>query len=415
MNHVSLSEQAEARVKVTSYKWQPSSISDKELTLNQTVSTKTWLNLSPPWVPLQLLMLSMVNTFSIETLAKLGQVITAIMISLEFSANLFGEILREVHSTFLGAQGNHFPGFNGSKPNLLMDHMKACTTIVLGCPSFAPPALQNLWYNQLCTFAGIHDADIKEEKLEVKEITKGLEFSTHLDAITLSGGLIYTIPTNTKNESHKLNEAEHGRKMYKKHTYNKHSNDAPIDIESSRLLKPYKWPLASKIYSGALYGHRLMPDFGRPLFTLKKAKPVQPDWRDVDGTLIVAWKNFSLMHPGTLIVTNISIWVHVLIAKNPKLPKCKVYQAIINSLKVVAKSEIPVATPVATLMGSKGSLGPHPTSAALKAFDGIGSSSKGPSMISRPANEAMGFNFAPYNNDMVSDDDTTTQKKSKIA
>ncbi|KAJ4489697.1 hypothetical protein C8J55DRAFT_557589 [Lentinula edodes] len=338
--------------------------------------------------------------------------------SLEFSANLFGEILGEVHGTFIGAQGNHFPGLNGNRPNQLTDHSKACRTIVLGCPSFAPAALKNLWYNQLCTFAGIRDADIKEEKrsldtVEVKEITKGLDSSTHLDAITLSGGLIYELPIKPKNDSRKLNEAEHGRKMYKKRAYNEHNNDAPIDIESSRLLKPYKWPLASEIYCGALYDHRLMPDFGGPLFALKKAKPVQPDWRDVDGSLIVPWKNFSLLRPGTLVVANISIRVHVLIAKNPKLPKRKVYQAIINSLKVVAKSDVPVATPVAALMGTEGSLSPRRTSAALKAFDAIGSSSKCSSTMNKPTNEANAFDFLPSDEDMVDDNNTIAHKKSK--
>lgn len=66
---------------------------------------------------------------------------------------------------------------------------------------------------------------------------------------------------------------------------------------------------------GAEYDHRLMPDFGGPVFTLDKAKLVQPNWQNVKNDFITPWMNYDQLRPGVLVVANIGIRVYVLTPK----------------------------------------------------------------------------------------------------
>ncbi|KAJ3853200.1 hypothetical protein EV368DRAFT_64302 [Lentinula lateritia] len=247
--------------------------------------------------------------------------------SAEYSGNVFREILGQAHSTFVGARGNHYPGPKASKIN-------------------------------------------------VKEIVKSITPGHSTDAITLTGSLMYSAPK----QSHTVNNRAAGEplsvtsQLYKKRPLS--VADGPANMDSDEDINQCHavvWPSESKIYLGAEYDHRLMPDFGGRLFALKRAKLLQPDWRDINGRLIVPWNNHSSLRPGTLVVANISIRTFTVRSRGPHQPERKVYQALINHLQVVAESDIHVLVPtplsVTTVEGQSLVILGHDSGAA--AFDAL--------------------------------------------
>ncbi|KAJ4464239.1 hypothetical protein C8J55DRAFT_567020 [Lentinula edodes] len=264
--------------------------------------------------------------------------------SKEFNGNVFGEILSEAHGTAVGARGNHFPRNNSQSVNQITDSTKARCNIVLGCPSNAPSRLKDLWHNQLCTLRSISDADRQQDPLDVenvhaKHIVQNNGATSDFDAIVLTGGLMYMVCDNENNGD---NEREHAYQANinpkkRKITSLKGPDDESLErvVDRQHLLYP----------NGAMYDYRLMPDYGGRMFALSKAHLVQPNWRQLDGSLIKPWNNYLQLSAGTLIVVNISIRMHVLQPKSKKQTTRRVYQAIINFLKVVADSDIPVTCP----------------------------------------------------------------------
>ncbi|KAJ3850139.1 hypothetical protein EV368DRAFT_66849 [Lentinula lateritia] len=276
----------------------------------------------------------------------------------EYSGNLFGEILGQAHGTFVGARGNHYPGPNASKPNQITDNTKTRCSIVLGCPSFAPVHLKDIWHNQLCTFIDIYKSEADSVNMaNVKEIVKPISPGQDADAITLTGGLMYTIPKRKNLLKERVSSDSQpavARSFKKRPLTGQDMQTARIDsnlgtrhndVSKGVQPDPPVWPSDREIYPGAEYDHRLMPDFGGQLFALNRAKLVQPDWRDVNGNLITPWSNHTSLRPGTLVVANISIRTFIVRSNNSRNPDRKVYQALINHLQVVAESDIQVGIP----------------------------------------------------------------------
>ncbi|KAJ3851612.1 hypothetical protein EV368DRAFT_83353 [Lentinula lateritia] len=181
--------------------------------------------------------------------------------------------------------------------------------------------------------------------IDIKEIVKGTQSDGDFNAITLVGGVLYKMPESDNSHRNRSTEPRGVEGPIKK---------CSIDVmnaEGNALEKLAHVKSTLQIPNvGALYDPKLMLDYGGEVFSLDKAKLVQPNWCKMDDTLIVPWKNYLHLRQGTLIVANISIRMHVLQPKNRKKPKRKayisfVYQAIINFLKVVAESDIPVAYP----------------------------------------------------------------------
>ncbi|KAJ3846311.1 hypothetical protein EV368DRAFT_89235 [Lentinula lateritia] len=256
--------------------------------------------------------------------------------SAEYSGNVFGEILEQAHGTFLGARGNHYPGPNNYKPYQITDQTKARCSKVLGCPSFASEQLQTIGHNQLCTFIGVHTSEADNGNIcNVKEIVKSVVPGGAINAITLTSGLLYTTSKRLSKSIHDELFAVNMRSYRKRPLTGRSRSPVVVSDKSDVQLA---WPNESEIYVGAEYDHCLMPDYGGELFTLKKAKLVQPDWRDINGALIMPWHNYSSLRPGTLVVAN-----------------SQVYQALINHLQVVGESDINISVPV--LLRSKGNSG----------------------------------------------------------
>ncbi|GAW00090.1 protein [Lentinula edodes] len=299
-----------------------------------------------------------------------------------FSANVFGEIVGQAHGTFIGAQGNHYAGKDPSNPTVLDDYTKTKCTIVLACPSFATPPITNLFYNQLCTLDSVRDEDKKGEirsglSVDAKEIAKSIRTGGDLDAIILTGPALYSVLKKGKpnGKDNNLSATSPPRRALKKRSLAAASNDdlPLLQVTSETPLptaeKHLVWPTAEEIFVGAEYDHRLMPDFGGPVFAFEKAKLIQPDWRDVNGDLIPPWLNHKLLRPGTLVVANISIQVYVMISKSGDgmvrkvLPVffvillgfdrtfdfVQIYHAVLNSLWVVGGSDVLITPPVPLL------------------------------------------------------------------
>ncbi|KAJ3900393.1 hypothetical protein F5879DRAFT_992920 [Lentinula edodes] len=276
--------------------------------------------------------------------------------SQEYTGNLFGEVLGDIHGTAVGAQGNHFAGNDRSSLNQITDSAKTRCNIVLGCPSFAPSDLKDLWHNQLCTLRTISHRERSEDQANfifltsVKEIVKELISDYHVDAITLTGPLLYTVPQREHGVDNKqlVNRDNVTAKLKKRKLDH---CDSAEDFEEHSFMNKVNSSLPgdSDVVVGAQYDYKLMPDYDRRIIHLNKARLIQPDWRKLDNGLIVPWKSYLQLRPGTVVVANVSFRLHVLQPKDTKQQKRKVYQAIVNFLKVVAESDIPVNRPVPPL------------------------------------------------------------------
>ncbi|KAJ3909203.1 hypothetical protein F5879DRAFT_918441 [Lentinula edodes] len=183
----------------------------------------------------------------------------------------------------------------------------------------------------------------------VKEIVKELVSNRPLDAITLTGPLLYAVPQGERKSGSKKNtEIDYVASKLKKRKLNKLS-DAEEELAAGSYHSNHVdlgFPPDASITVGAQYDYKLMPDYGGKVFAFNKARLIQPDWRKLDGDLIVPWRNYLQLRPGTVVVANVSFRLHVLQPKDKRQCKRKVYQAVINYLKVVAESDISVLSPV---------------------------------------------------------------------
>ncbi|KAJ3862727.1 hypothetical protein EV359DRAFT_65401 [Lentinula novae-zelandiae] len=281
----------------------------------------------------------------------------------EFNPNLFGEILGEAHGTSGRVRGNHFSGNN---PQAITDLTKTRCNIVLGCPSHAPSHMKDLWHNQLCTLRSITNCD-KQQDMSGAEMTK---VDNGFDTIILTGGLMYTSGNNDDDhdriDKHQSNLKK--RSITSLQTVDEGSSEQNMDCMC------LQYPNSGDIEVGATYDYRLMPDFGSSCL-------VQPNWLKLDGLLITPWKNYLHLGTGTLVIVNISIRMHMLRPKSKKQPTCRVYQAIINFLKVVAESDVPVACPSPPRIGKSASIVSSGRSAAASMLQSIGSTG---SLLSEP-------------------------------
>ncbi|GAW09082.1 protein [Lentinula edodes] len=238
--------------------------------------------------------------------------------SKEFNGNLFGEIMGEGHGTAVGAQGSHFFG-----------NEKSSTT-------------------------------------NVKEIVKEIVSEYRSDAITLTGPLLYTVAQRNHNThpEESFNRNEDTSKLKKRKLDSLDPGQKDIAGFQAVDGDAMHYPTESSIQVGALYNYNLMPDYGGNCFALNNARLIQPDWRKIDDTLIVPWKNYLQLRPGTVVVANVSLRMHVLQPKDKRQQKRKVYQAIVNFLKVVAESDIPVVKPSAPIISQTRNKQDTPAAAA---------------------------------------------------
>ncbi|KAJ3845995.1 hypothetical protein EV368DRAFT_89755 [Lentinula lateritia] len=183
--------------------------------------------------------------------------------------------------------------------------------------------------------------EIVGEAHDAKEIAKSICTGGELDVIILTGLPLYSVFKKGKSsgKDNNLTAATPPCRTLKKRSLTAASNeDLPLlPIASEAVLptaeKQLVWPTAEDIFVGAEYNHQLMPDFGGPVFTFVKVKLIQLDWRDL----------------GTLVIANMSIQVYVMISKNGDGTVQKIYYAILNSLWIMAGSDVLIMPPVPVL------------------------------------------------------------------
>ncbi|KAJ3878275.1 hypothetical protein F5051DRAFT_439878 [Lentinula edodes] len=299
--------------------------------------------------------------------------------SKQYTGNVFGEIVGQAHGTHIGAQGNHFVGNDLSKPKLLDDYTKTKCTIVLGCPSFATSAISDLFYNQICTLSSVRDAD-KEEEIRSdsmvipKEMVKSLKPGGELDGIILTSPPLYTVlkrNTNADSSSSSLPNSPTKRNLKKRNWSASNDNETqehediqPVEGAPTALTLPS----AQQIYAGAEYDHRLMPDFGGPVFAMRQAKLIQPQWTNINNDLIVPWEYYKHLRPGTVIVATICIEVFVMPTGPGNGAMRKIYHASITSLKVIAESDVVVLPPTPFITNKMADQLPELSSSAATAL-----------------------------------------------
>ncbi|KAJ3884579.1 hypothetical protein GG344DRAFT_83823 [Lentinula edodes] len=277
-----------------------------------------------------------------------------------------GEVLGENHGTLLGAQGNHYPGKDNG--NVITDQSKAKPVIVIGAPSGKHGGMSDIFYNQICTFFDIcrHESiGETKEKFNVKEFVKSINNNHEMDAMILTGNLLYSVRDfafileitftqssqvhkNDDNSSTPSGTASHS--PYKKRRLDERGSENSTTSTSVADVDAVIYPELDQIVVGARYDHRCMTGYGGNGFNQCFAELIQPDWKDIDGNLILPWEFHDKVRPGTLVVVNVSLQVYVIPQKD-SLPKNKVYNAVINSLRVWAESDVPLALPKAFTAG----------------------------------------------------------------
>ncbi|KAJ3927774.1 MAG: hypothetical protein NXY57DRAFT_965156 [Lentinula lateritia] len=288
--------------------------------------------------------------------------------SKQYTGNVFGKIVGKAYGTHIGAQGNHFAGNDLNNPKLLDDYTKTKCTIVLGCPSLATPAVSDLFYNQICTLSS---------SVIPKEMVKSLKPGGELDGIILNGPPLYTVLKRNGNADNvtSLSPTSPTKRNLKKRNWSASNDHGPEEHEE--IQPPESAPTAlvlptsQQIYVGAEYDHRLMPDFGGPVFAMKKAKLIQPQWTNINNDLIVPWEYYNYLRPGTVVVATICIEVFVMPVGSDNNTLRKIYHATITSLKVVADSDLVVLPPTPSIMRKNVNQTPELSSLAATALAAI--------------------------------------------
>ncbi|KAJ3887459.1 hypothetical protein GG344DRAFT_68792 [Lentinula edodes] len=175
-----------------------------------------------------------------------------------------------------------------------------------------------------------------------KEMVKSLKPGGELDGIILNGPPLYTVLKQNGNAD---------------------------NVNSLSLTSPLKRNLKKR--NCAEYDHRLMPDFGGPVFAMKKAKLIQPQWTNVNNDLIAPWEYYNYLRPGTVVVATICIEVFVMPVGSDNNTLRKIYHATITSLKVVADSDLVVLPPTPSIMRNNVNQLPELSSLAATALAAI--------------------------------------------
>ncbi|KAJ3804148.1 hypothetical protein F5876DRAFT_83677 [Lentinula aff. lateritia] len=224
--------------------------------------------------------------------------------------------------TLLGAQGNHYPGKDNG--NVITDQSKAKPVIVIGAPSGKHSGMSDIFYNQLCTFFDIrrHESigEIREN-FNVKEFVKSINNNNVMDAIILTGGLLYSVHKNDDNSGVASGTSAHT--PYKKCRLDETVSKNGTTSTPMSAVNTIIFPEVDQIVVRAHYDHRCMTGYGGNGFNQCFAELIQPDWKDIDGNLVLPWEFYDKVRPVTLVVVNVSLQVYM-IAQKDNLPKNKV-------------------------------------------------------------------------------------------
>ncbi|KAL0578193.1 hypothetical protein V5O48_003796 [Marasmius crinis-equi] len=297
--------------------------------------------------------------------------------NLEFSSNVFGEIVGEQYGTLLGPAGNHFPGRADEEPKPISDSSHIKPVIVLGKPSLCDEALEDYFHDQIVVFNQIRRADQREEdqdgqEYEAKEVIKGREgVDSEPSLIVLHGQLLYSVerestsPAAPRSQPRVMSKRRaNGAPVAQRQNAEEVQADPAFPAQDARRGRPMtedELPGSEMIRVGAKYSPWVLPGYGGARFQQRQARVIQPDWRDARGQLIPPWKVWSVLRPGTVIMANVVVNVYVMSGAGGRRRKAsllyelhfthtdynQVYQASIQTLRVLGRSDVAVDKPTA--------------------------------------------------------------------
>ncbi|KAJ7833537.1 hypothetical protein B0H14DRAFT_3462676 [Mycena olivaceomarginata] len=247
-----------------------------------------------------------------------------------FVANFIAEIGSEAQGTWMAA----YPKKTPLAVNLPFNDVTSKShkmVLALRCPTEAPEQLRTMYRGgvAVCDSIRAHDEEREAQKGESFEITdwiicaEGDENATDKMILLARLDHTYEVPpsTTTPARTPRRRITKVGSSPNPATT----SNDvADVNMETTQVVE-------RKV--GDRYSPDLLPDHQGPYFAHEKAKLVQRDYRDVDGTLIAPHELYSKLTEGSLVLLTVSFATYLM--ANPGRKTRKVYHVLVDRLKIL--------------------------------------------------------------------------------
>ncbi|KAJ7448419.1 hypothetical protein FB451DRAFT_1243090 [Mycena latifolia] len=261
-----------------------------------------------------------------------------------FVASFIAEIGSQAQGTWMAAYPKNSPPASklpytdvGSKSHRMV--------LALRCPTAAPDQLRTMFVNGAAVCDTIRAADEAQEKergenFDVTEcITcgEGEGGSEAVEDIVLLLRLhkTYEVP----NDNSKDNSSSAPRTPRKRITKVDSTEESS---EKSDNLGDVDMDAAAQVIErqvGDTYPPNRLPDHKGPYFAHDKAKLVQRDYRDVDGSLIAPHELYEKLTEGTLVLVMVSLVTYVITGqtneKGEPMTNKKIYHILVERLKIL--------------------------------------------------------------------------------
>ncbi|KAJ6620214.1 hypothetical protein B0H10DRAFT_2360976 [Mycena sp. CBHHK59/15] len=231
-----------------------------------------------------------------------------------FVTNFIAEIGSKAQGPWMAAYPkNPPPGFKLSHKMVLALH----------CPTGAPEPLRTMYRDgvAVCDSICAHDEEQEGQKGENFEITEWISCAKGDENTVDKMILLAQLPRLTRflTENHK-------GWIYDKPGPDFH-DVTDVDLEATQVAE-------HKVSDH--YPPDQLPNNKGPYFAHEKAKLIERDYKDVDGTLIAPHELYSKLTEGTLVLLTVSLVMYVIKSKKGELkPDRKVYHVLVNRLKIL--------------------------------------------------------------------------------
>ncbi|KAJ7218942.1 hypothetical protein C8J57DRAFT_1537296 [Mycena rebaudengoi] len=253
-----------------------------------------------------------------------------------FTANLICEIGSQDEGTWMAA----YPKKHPPQYKLPYDDVTSKShrmIIAARCPTGAPEKICNTFNDGMGTCDTLRSQD---EKVEIKnketwEVTEFLERSDGnmnepCDILTLRLPLTYEVPAAARDAAAPPATPRRARVTKVNSSPAKPSSslstadDIDMDADSKEVEK------AAERRVGDTYPPKKLPDHRGEYFNHSKARLVQRDFKDIDGTLIAPHELYEKLTEGTLRLVQVSLVTYI-IADDKK----KIYHALVERLSIL--------------------------------------------------------------------------------
>ncbi|KAJ6631914.1 hypothetical protein B0H10DRAFT_2206319 [Mycena sp. CBHHK59/15] len=271
-----------------------------------------------------------------------------------------------------------------SQPYTDMTSKSHKMVLALRCPTGAPEPLRTMYRDgvAVCDAICARDEEHEGEKGEQFEITDwiscGKGDENTVDKMILLAWLdqTYEIP-HSNNTDTSSRSSRTPRRMITKVGSATTSCDGAADVDMEAMQ-------VTKRKVGDYYPPDQLPDHQGPYFAHNKAKLVQRDYKDVDGTLIAPCELYSKLTEGTLVLVTVSLVTYIITdQKNEKgdpKPDKKIYHVLVDRLRILDHGDGEAWNPPVPALPECRYYSPATPkrgrdAAANAAFDGFGSKS----------------------------------------